>query len=1257
MKRIISILIIFSLFSGIFAVYTSAAMYEYNTDKVVPTLVLEDQFGMFEAEDMYIKGDYKVVEAEGASGGKYLIPQNETVLDVAELRKKTGGADHAQLYIEVKEEAYYTIWIRSFYLRNTVNGNYFVNLDGETVQRHFDNCSDYEWNSAWTTKLTPGRHYIGLCPRRSNVAVDKILITSSEYYVPSDTGAKPAPFVLGKEGERKSGLFFPLPAYTPPSEHPRLYLRNSDIPKIKENLTHPQNMAAWNKVQELANSDKNCTVNSNATYSFDETVHIYVEVCAFMYAIDKENNIEYGKKAVNGLYEYLNSISYSGDSLSLARSGIIQYIAKVYDWCYDLLSDEMKEFFIKKGLALMSKLETGWPPVKLSAFNSDHGSEGGIQVDSMSLAIATYGDYSDIWDAVAGRFFSEYIAINNFYYNQSWWQAEGDSYGHSRYTYEAKANSILDKLGLGGLVSKNERFLSYNMIYRRRPDGNFMMDGDIWDITFQNSSPSCYKGSAGSLLSASYRYDDPYLKYELYKMFANGLQASGRDGSYSLVDFLILNDVNVGLKSNEELPLTAYTGEGHNMMTVRTGWDDGIESNTMVVSLKGGGRTRGGHMHCDAGNFTIYYKGPLAIDSGVYNGLPFVDENGNDVTNVKAGSYHFANYQQRTIAHNCILVYDPDENMTYHNLGELNDGGQLKVTKRITDTGQTTYQAATDDSKIIATRLGVDYGPDMNKPSYSYLKTDITNAYSYKVKEYHRTFMFQNFFDEVYPGALIVMDKVTSSDPNFKKTWLLHSQEEPVVDGQMTTIKRTEYGYNGVLVNESLLPKVDNSVTEKIGGEGKEYWVGDKNVKAVTITKGDESGKWRIEISPRTAKDTDYFLNVLHVYENDKDITPLKSELYDSERYAGIKIKDRVTYLSKTGNKTSSDVFVYADGNENKLLWTVDGLNKGRWNIADENGKVITFADVTEEGGVAYFEAKPGAYAVTKAIEYVEVPSKDFNILNATSEDDVDLNIKLAVNTMYQYIDRDDPILEENGKIYIPAKRLLEILDSQSAISDNGDSVMVNFEDNTYVFNLKENTVVKKVMFSELEETITLSESLVRIDNKLYLPLNMLTELFDKTYEYDRIGKIVRIKNTFMRASDFIINSNDKGRIAVSATSDTDMALNSKAYHALDGDMGSNASINTIGGTMVFKFKDVEDLKKVSIAWNSPTARDYYYEFHISEDGINYTKLSEGQTGFGRDWMEYQFDSVKAKYFKIVAKGNTLNDWFVIKEIRFYNEI
>lgn len=58
---------------------------------------------------------------------------------------------------------------------------------------------------------------------------------------------------------------------------------------------------------------------------------------------------------------------------------------------------------------------------------------------------------------------------------------------------------------------------------------------------------------------------------------------------------------------------------------------------------------------------------------------------------------------------------------------------------------------------------------DAQAPDYSYLKGDITQAYTRKVKEAKRSFVFLNLKSETVPAALIVYDKVSASSPDFRK--------------------------------------------------------------------------------------------------------------------------------------------------------------------------------------------------------------------------------------------------------------------------------------------------------------------------------------------------------------------------------------------------------------------------------------------------------------------------------------------------------
>ena len=172
--------------------------------------------------------------------------------------------------------------------------------------------------------------------------------------------------------------------------------------------------------------------------------------------------------------------------------------------------------------------------------------------------------------------------------------------------------------------------------------------------------------------------------------------------------------------------------------------------------------------------------------------------------------------------------------------------------------------------KVLAHGTDADY----MTPDYSYLKGDITKAYSDKVKEVKRSFMFLNLKSEDIPAALIVFDKIVSSNPEYKKQWLLHSIEEPTVKDGAFTVKRTKDGDSGMLYDTVLLPEKGNLDINTIGGHGKEFWVNGENYpnEPRTPDPTNEKGAWRVEVSPKSPANEDYFLNVIQVAKFSIDI-------------------------------------------------------------------------------------------------------------------------------------------------------------------------------------------------------------------------------------------------------------------------------------------------------------------------------------------------------------------------------------------------
>ena len=218
----------------------------------------------------------------------------------------------------------------------------------------------------------------------------------------------------------------------------------------------------------------------------------------------------------------------------------------------------------------------------------------------------------------------------------------------------------------------------------RRPDGQLLRSGDG-----QSKAPKLR-----SLLNASY-YKDPYV-------LADYLRDPDIEPSSLIFDFL-WRDPDLKPRPVSELPLSRYMGTPYGWMVARTGWD----SQSVVAEMKVNIFNFNNHQHLDAGAFQIYCQGPLAIDSGLYQG--------------SAGGYgstHDVNYNKRTIAHNSLLVYDPEESFARGNRNMRNDGGQKFPN------GWREPRSLEDMLANYRTAQVLDhgFGPDLRQPAYTYLK-------------------------------------------------------------------------------------------------------------------------------------------------------------------------------------------------------------------------------------------------------------------------------------------------------------------------------------------------------------------------------------------------------------------------------------------------------------------------------------------------------------------------------------------------------
>ncbi len=990
-------------------------------------------------EDMdYDSSIYQVVDDSAAAGGKALkaIGGTGSGGDAPDVGAK--GLEFN--FISDVTVPAYNIWIRvkvpgggadSSYMSvdgSNNNGKYLgAGGFGETeiVEKEYI----YEWRKAGAVSnvFKASKHNVRFYPREYNHLIDKIVLTS-------DTLRSPA----GIDGEMEdvvlSATKYPAPTITPPPEHPRLYFTAADIPAIKENMQKEQNQLAVERYESyLEQYDTsfdgkfgNLLLESYTNYN--SAILATIEAFAFKYAIDGDEN--YGRRAIDCLINMLNTASWdpNGQDVTRPMGHVIFLASQVYDWCYPLLTEDEKNYIIARCEWTASMMEVGYPPSGQGAV-CGHGGEAQLFRDLLGLGIATYDERPDIYNFVAGRLLSEFVITRNYWY-ESATHHQGSGYGSYRFFWEMLFQEIMYRMTggdtNGGVRVFNDTMANvpYFFIYTRRGDGQVFRTGDA---TGESSALGTYSSAfIDTMFYSANFYGDAILKGE-YDIENPAGNFNNGNGTRTPVEHILFNDPDlVGNQDKNSLPLSYYFGSPNGMMIARTGWDvnpkNPAEVDDVVAMMKIGERWGSNHHHLDSGNFQLYYKGILASESGYYE---------------LYGTLHDQNYNKASIAHNIITVYNPNERLgsTKNNFTDRN-GDTVNLTSifpnGVNDGGQrrpggepSTWEIWNGDTGInYDTGVVLDhaFGPDKMTPEYTYIKGDITEAYSSeaagsaevdrKVEKVIRSMAFMPLDDENYPAIMVVMDKVTSTNPEFKKKWLLHMQLEPEVDEEngVSIIKNDQNGNNGKLTVQTLLPK--NAEITKVGGEGKRYWIGRQDANSnfdtdgynfdtideIPLGGGIEAGWGRIEVSPPAASKTDKFLNVLAVSDADNEAKPLDSELIEGSGLVGVKTADKVLMFSDvdTSNADKNRVLDRASftvpGEDETLDVMIAGVKSGMWEITNGNTKKIANAD--EEGGTLYFEGGAGEYT----IEHISSRVYDVTITGVSAQkngDTYDVEVSL----------------------------------------------------------------------------------------------------------------------------------------------------------------------------------------------------------------------------------------------------------------------
>jgi hypothetical protein len=345
-------------------------------------------------------------------------------------------------------------------------------------------------------------------------------------------------------------------------------------------------------------------------------------------------------------------------------------------------------------------------------------------------------------------------------------------------------------------------------------------------------------------------------------------------------------------------PLTHYT-PSLGTIFMRSDWPDGAAdtdpSATYLTFQAGDHFTY--HQHFDQNSFTLFKRGDLALDSGVYSGDGLSD--------------HDINYYVRTIAHNTLIVDNPDEDFQHARPDATsNDGGQRSVYPasrspqdlEYFDTYATQYDtgdmARFEDGAAYTYALG-DATKAYNNPTYNQTMDTSMSGNVAKVSRFQREFVYLRPMTEdggrttsspsaVTDDYVVLFDRVGVTQPAFSGAntkLLFHILNEPVVNGAATVVSSGETLYTGAdlatttsgegkLFIKTLLPAARN--LRVVGGRGiKSFWVFDRNYdwqwspgepqpRPINDFEDVPYGEWRIEMEPADTALEHNFLTVLY---------------------------------------------------------------------------------------------------------------------------------------------------------------------------------------------------------------------------------------------------------------------------------------------------------------------------------------------------------------------------------------------------------
>jgi hypothetical protein len=572
-------------------------------------------------------------------------------------------------------------------------------------------------------------------------------------------------------------------------------------------------------------------------------------------------------------------------SLAMAYSekngwAYMRSLAACYDWCYPVLSaEERAEFralFVREGLKRLSM------PGVWRSFHHRMYTEAG-NLGFCALALESDDHFARTFlEFLKTRYRDAMRVLDDVFPDGEW--SEGFDLNREatgwaiRFFWALKTATGDDLMAQSPHIRNTIQYI----IHCAKPDGLVYPGGD-------NDYPYLNDRDREMLLMLAAEFRDPYAQYFLnrckVKTFVQNKGFAWQDALWY--------DASIPERPLDDIPRSRIF-RGHGLVVARSAWGWDEEQTRLPASWVTFrcGKYFGRGSHYDNNHFEIYCKGELAIDSGRDD-----DDWGLEKSPDAVRRSQFFNYYRRSIAHNTILVEQPEEQME---MGVVNDGGQKELLyadgvlnepenfdmkEYLLDEKRMCHDwAATQDRWDTGEMLAYT-GNNL----FTYACGDATKSYSpVKMEYFTRQFLY------VQGDLVIVFDRVVAVGSMLRKTWLLHSIVAPRVRRDGTF----EIEHNGGrLVCVPVLP--EQRSVEKIGGAGKEFLVGEHRYACgphassghrAPLHFGELPGAWRIEESPLVPSEEDYFLNIILMTDRESKLTPKVTRLGEDAITFGVRV-------------------------------------------------------------------------------------------------------------------------------------------------------------------------------------------------------------------------------------------------------------------------------------------------------------------------------------------------------------------------------